>query len=797
MSYNSQSIKVLKGLEACRKRPGMYIGNTSDGSGLHHMIYEILDNSIDEHLEKHCDYIRVCIEKDNYITVEDNGRGIPVDIHKEEGVSAAIVIMTVLHAGGKFDQDSYKVSAGLHGVGAAVVNALSKRMELFVHRDGKEYFVAFEKGYVAEDLREIGPSSKRGTLVRFYADSEIFGVIEYDLNTVIKRIEHLVYLNPGLKILLEDERSDFKKEFYEPEGVVAFAKSLLKTKKNLHDAITFNAETNSMLVTGAAFWTDSYSEEIHCFTNTIPQKDGGTHLVGLKVAFTRSVNNYIQKDLSLIKKLKDLALTGDDIREGLVCILAVYMPEPQFSSQTKDKLVTSSIRPVVEDSVSKALDEWLEENPLEAKKIISKIVDAALARDAARKSRDLIRNNKSTEFSLSMATKLASCTSKDPTQTELFIVEGDSAGGSAKMARNRMFQAILPLRGKILNVAKANLNKMLNDEGIRTLIAVLGTSIGETFDITKIRYNKIVLMTDADIDGSHILTLLITFFFKYMRPIIENGFLYVAQPPLYGIKQGSKMRYLIDDQALADFLLENNLDKMQISKNGKNYSSDDLKIFIKNLFDIASYVNSKGIIAKACLCAKIDPENCDPQAILEYLKMLSEGEWSFEANELSSQSIKNEVENTSLDESNTDETYIEENKIEGRFIRKINGLNYVYDFNLQNFNHKFFNFISNFSDFWGNDINLVFNNEEKKLHDPMLFYDLLNAKGSSSFHIQRYKGLGEMNPEDLASTAMQSYLQVTYDNEAEASELIEKLMGEDVVPRKQFIQEIDDIQADD
>lgn len=773
MSYNSSSIKVLKGLEACRKRPGMYIGNTQDGSGLHHMIYEVLDNSIDEHLAKHCSEIKVTIHENNWISVEDNGRGIPVDIHEEEGISAAIVIMTQLHAGGKFDQDSYKISGGLHGVGVSVVNALSENLELTVWKDKKEYKVNFEKGILIGDLEEIGPTKKNGTKVSFFADKEIFGEILYDLKTIQTKIEQVVYLNPGLKILLEDQRNDFSKEYFEPEGIVSFVKHLTKDKNSLHEIIKFEHEEGSMYMKGAAVWVESYSETVLCFANIIPQKDGGTHLVGLRTAFTRSINNYIQKDAVLSKKLKNVQLTGDDIREGIVCVLAVYLPEPQFASQTKEKLISSNIRPVVEAGVSSALEAWFEENPNDAKKVVQKIVNAATAREAARKSRELVRNNKSTEFSLSMATKLAGCTQKDPTKAELFIVEGDSAGGSTKMARDRLFQAVLPLRGKILNVEKAGINRALNDEGIRTLIAVMGTGIGETFDITKIRYNKIILMADADIDGSHILTLLITFFFMHMRPIIENGYLYVAQPPLYGIKIGQKMHYLINDEALAEFLLERNLDKLEFKKNNEIVDNIKVKEFLKSLFVIAPDIKARGILFEAIVCAKIvefEEENIDVvyENLLAHLKELKAGNWHYEIEE--------------------------ENAV---FINEKNSLIYKYIFNSKTINKKYYQFIYKWQDFWGENAKFTYDGEEKIIKNPIEIYDLFKKKGSADFHIQRYKGLGEMDADDLGKSAMQSYLQVRYENEAEAEELIGKLMGEDVLPRKEFIDQMDPVESDD
>ena len=773
MSYTSSSIKVLKGLEACRLRPGMYIGNTQDGSGLHHLIYEVLDNSIDEHLAKHCNHVSITLDKEGYATIEDNGRGIPVDIHEGEGISAAIVIMTQLHAGGKFNQDSYKISGGLHGVGVSVVNALADRLELTIFRDGYEYFVAFEKGALVQDLIKVKPTTKQGTRIKFKPDATIFGDINFDVKIVARRIDELSYLNPGLKVNLVDEREDYAKEFYQPDGIKAFVNNLMKNKQSLNDVIEFRYQLGNILIEGGAAWSESYSEEVHCFTNTIPQRDGGTHLVGLKTAFTRCVNNYLQKDTSLSKKLKDLQPSGDDIREGIVCVLAVYLPEPQFASQTKEKLVSASVRSVVEQGVTEALSAWFEENPDDAKKITSKIVNAALAREAARKSRDLVRNNKGlNEFSLSMATKLAGCSERDPTKTSLFIVEGDSAGGNAKQARDRKCQAVLPLRGKILNVEKANLNKMLGDEGIRTLIAVMGTGIGETFDITKIRYNKIVIMTDADVDGSHIFILLLTFFFKYMRAIIENGYLYIAQPPLYGVKLGQKMHYLLDDEALAEFFLERNLDKITLTTAGKKVEQDVLREYIKDLFATLNDIKSRHIIFEDFFKLKVCEESeTFYDDVLALLNAKDDGIWTIKEDE------------------RYDNSYI--------FTCNNSGMKHEFPFSFAKVPTRYLKFVEKWANYWGNDIVITYRSIECTIHNPVELYNLLNQRGMNELHIKRYKGLGEMNPEDLEVTAMKSYKQISYDNEQEIEELLIKLMGDDVEPRKRFIEELDPIEADD
>lgn len=761
MSYTSRSIQVLKGLEACRIRPGMYIGNTEDGSGLHHMVYEVLDNAIDEALAGYCDKILVTIDKEGFAIVEDNGRGIPVDMHEGEGISAAIVIMTQLHAGGKFDQNSYKVSGGLHGVGVSVVNALSDILELTIWRDGSEFQVTFKKGIPCSDLKQIGPSKKHGTRVRFFADNTIFSDIVFDSKILEKRIEELAYLNPTLNIILKDERNGYERILHQPDGIPAFVKDIAGNKVLLHDIVRFKAQEGNLMVEGAAVWSEAYSEETRCFTNTIPQKDGGTHLVGLRTGLTRCVQNYMQKESLFNKKNKDLQLAGEDIREGLICVLTVYMPDPQFASQTKEKLVSANIRPVVESCVTQAFEKWFEENPIEARRVIQRIVDAATARDAARKARDLSRKNKGAgEFSLSLASKLAGCAEKDPSKAELFIVEGDSAGGSAKMARNRLFQAVLPLKGKILNVEKASFTRMLNYDGIRTLIAVLGTGIGETFDITKIRYNKIILMTDADIDGSHILTLLLTFFFRYMRPVLENGYIYVAQPPLYGVKQGQKMHYLLNDRELADFLLDRSLDKVKLIKNSVEVDSvNEIKELLRDIFSMAADIERRGIMYQAFLGSKATD---DLDKLLEHAKRIKPGNWKVEKRE----------------ERIFDFTY------------EKNGLMQKYGFSYEKIPQNYTNLVEKWEGYWGDGVKLMYNGEEFDVHDPIDLYKAFNQKGTQGIHIQRYKGLGEMNAEDLAETAMQSYIQVRYEDEASSDALITKLMGDEVEPRRLFLEEI-------
>jgi DNA gyrase subunit B len=781
-NYTADSIKVLKGLEAVRKRPGMYIGDTDDGTGLHHLVYEVVDNAIDEALAGHCTEVHVIIKADNSVAVSDNGRGIPVDIHPEMGVSAAEVIMTQLHAGGKFDQNSYKVSGGLHGVGVSVVNALSHKLELFIYRNGKEHFMRFAHGVPEAPLGVIGEAGdKKGTLVQFWPSPEIFKITEFDRPTIEHRLRELAFLNSGVRIILQDERPDHSYEtvLYFEGGLIEFVKYLDRGKNALHSPSIYIKPTQqeSMTVELAMEWTDSYHESMLCFTNNIPQRDGGTHLAGFRGALTRSLSAYMASMAG--KKDAKLNVTGDDIREGLTCVLSVKVPDPKFSSQTKDKLVSSEVRPVVESAVSLALDRWLEENPQQARIILAKVMEAAAAREAAKKARELTRRKGALDIS-SLPGKLADCQEKDPALSEVFIVEGESAGGSAKQARHRRFQAILPIKGKILNVERARFDKMLSSTEIGTIITALGTGIGrEEFNPDKARYHKIIIMTDADIDGSHIRTLLLTFFFRQMRPLIERGYLYIAQPPLYRVKRGQSEVYLKDEKDLENYLFDAAINEIKLStKDGRVYSGVDLRriadisLKAKSALDmLARQFGNVRILEQLWLSGFFDTKNNSAVSKIKH-KLEQQGHaqatWNVKLNE-------NELFIECQLEGVTDQWTFDTSLAlspEARALQSIREeLTEVFDAACTLEPTK---------------------GEAKQLHGPMAFVETLLEIGKKGIAVNRYKGLGEMNPDQLWQTTLdpqaRTLLQVKLSHFEEAEEIFSTLMGDVVEPRRDFIQ---------
>lgn len=785
-TYAADSIKVLKGLEAVRKRPGMYIGDTDDGSGLHHMVYEAVDNAIDEALAGYCDLVAVILNKNGSVTVRDNGRGIPVDIHEGEGISAAEVIMTQLHAGGKFDQNSYKVSGGLHGVGISVVNALSDWLELRIWRNQKEHLIRFKDGVAEAPLAIIGEGvGRKGTEVTFMPSTSTFTTIEFNFNTLEHRLRELAFLNSGARILLTDDRYDEKKEqeFYYTGGVEAYVQYVDRSKTPLHQSISLVSNNNDKGISleCAMQWNDSYHENILCFTNNIRQRDGGTHLIAFKAALTRMVNAYLEQS-GLAKKTK-VTFTGDDAREGLSCILSVKVPDPKFSSQTKDKLVSSEVRPIVENAVYTKLLEWFEEHPMEAKLIVNKVVEAATAREAARKARELTRRKSALEVS-NLPGKLADCQEKDPAKSEIFIVEGDSAGGTAKQGRDRKTQAILPLRGKILNVERARFDKMLGSEQVGTLITALGTSIGaQDFNLEKLRYHKIVIMTDADVDGSHIRTLLLTFFYRHMRPIIDNGYLYIAQPPLYKVKRGSSETYLKNEQALQDYLIKGAISDTQIKlPNGTEVVGEQLTTIINQLVRFGSALDQ--------VARKFDPAIAECLAVNNLLKNESFNE-SKKAEILAAVSVLNPG---ALEPDKTDwELNIFADSIEFyRLVRgvKISKLLYKQQVEAPEFVNlaKIGEILSAY--FIGDCI-LNIKSTEYKVSAPSKMLEIIIESGKKGLGIQRFKGLGEMNAEQLWETTLdqskRTLMQVKVSDIDAAEEIISTLMGNVVEPRRDFI----------
>ena len=786
--YNASSIKVLKGLDAVRKRPGMYIGDTDDGSGLHHMVYEVLDNSIDEALAGYCTKAEVILNADGSVTVRDNGRGIPVDMHATEGVSAAEVIMTHLHAGGKFDQNSYKISGGLHGVGVSVVNALSEFLDLRIWRGGHEYYMQFREGNAVAPLKQVGDCElhKTGTEVTFMPSAKTFTNIVFDFDTLEHRLRELAFLNSGVRLVLIDNREAEPKEivFHYEGGIVEFAKFLDKAKNPLHEQpIAINGEKNGTYVAVALDWTDGYHENILCFTNNIPQRDGGTHLAGLKAALTRTINNYASE--SGISKKEKVELSGEDMREGLTCVLSVKVPDPKFSSQTKDKLVSSEVRPVVENIVADKLAQWLEENPAEARKIIMKVVEAAAAREAARRARELTRRKGVLDIS-TLPGKLADCQEKDPALSELFLVEGESAGGSAKQGRHRYNQAILPLRGKILNVERARFDKMLNSAEIGTLITALGTGIGrDDFDASKCRYHKIIIMTDADVDGAHIRTLLLTFFFRQMPGLIENGFVYIAQPPLYRAKKGNSEIYLKDDREMEEYLLNSGIADAVLEAGGMQIAGADLKERAERARQIQHLVTA--------LAKKIPPKIIEQMAIY--------GAFSFDVFDMAEMGQVMDRVASRLDalepeyERGWKAEVIPNGVIFTRTLRGITERYVIDDYVFLAPEAKKLAALAEelLEIYQDKDIIFRAKDTEMKLKGPLDFAAAVQAAGKKGIAINRYKGLGEMNPEQLWETTLdpnaRSLLQVKVEQFSEAEGIFSTLMGDVVEPRREFIQQ--------
>ncbi|MGB6086329.1 DNA topoisomerase (ATP-hydrolyzing) subunit B [Parvibaculum sp.] len=793
--YGAESIKVLKGLDAVRKRPGMYIGDTDDGSGLHHMVYEVVDNSIDEALAGHCDAVNIRLNADGSCTVMDNGRGIPVAIHPGEGVSAAEVIMTQLHAGGKFDQNSYKVSGGLHGVGVSVVNALSDWLELRIWRGGKEHFMRFQHGVPDAPLEVVGDAPLdengkpiSGTEITFHPSAETFTQTEFSFATLEHRLRELAFLNSGVRIRLSDLRGVEPKEVnlvYEG-GLEAFVRFLDRTKTPLiKDPICIRSEKDDIGVEVAMWWNDSYHENVLCFTNNIPQRDGGTHLAGFRGALTRVINNYANE--SGIAKKEKVSLTGDDAREGLTCVLSVKVPDPKFSSQTKDKLVSSEVRPVVESLVNDALSTWLEEHPAEARNIVSKVVEAAAAREAARKARELTRRKGALDVS-SLPGKLADCQERDPAKSELFIVEGDSAGGSAKQARDRSNQAVLPLRGKILNVERARFDKMLSSNEIGTLITALGTGIGrDDFNIDKLRYHKIIIMTDADVDGAHIRTLLLTFFYRQMPEVIERGHLYIAQPPLYKVRRGTSETYLKNEKALSDYLIETGLEDMVLTLHDNSQrAGPDLHDIVTKARAIRAVLDGLPskyphfVVEQAAIAGALNPKALAEEAqakeaaayVARRLDLLSdetERGWTGETTEDGGLVFAREVRGVR-----------EEVLIDGPLIASADA-------------RRLDSYTEHLQEIYVKAATLRRKDDKHLIRSPSQLLDAVMAAGSKGNTIQRYKGLGEMNPDQLWETTLdpniRSLLQVKIRELDEADDLFVKLMGDVVEPRRDFIRE--------
>ncbi|MCF6320165.1 MAG: DNA topoisomerase (ATP-hydrolyzing) subunit B [Rhizobiaceae bacterium] len=787
--YGADSIKVLKGLDAVRKRPGMYIGDTDDGSGLHHMVYEVVDNAIDEALAGHADIVTVSLNADGSVTVTDNGRGIPTGIHEEEGVSAAELIMTQLHAGGKFDQNSYKVSGGLHGVGVSVVNALSVWLKLKIYRDNKSHEMSFTHGVTDAPLAPTGEAvGKSGTEVTFLPSTDTFTMVDFDFTTLENRLRELAFLNSGVRILLSDNRGvePVSTELLYDGGLEAFVRYLDRTKTPLiNDPIYLRSERDGVTVEVSLWWNNSYHEKVLCFTNNIPQRDGGTHLAGFRGALTRQITGYAESS-GLMKKEK-VTLTGDDCREGLTCVLSIKVPDPKFSSQTKDKLVSSEVRPVVESLVGQTLNQWLEENPALAKTVIAKVVEAAAAREAAKKARELTRRKGALDIS-SLPGKLADCQERDPAKSELFLVEGDSAGGSAKQGRDRSNQAVLPLRGKILNVERARFDRMLSSQEIGTLITALGTSIGkDEFNIEKLRYHKVIIMTDADVDGAHIRTLLLTFFFRQMPQLLENGHLYIAQPPLYKVTRGKSSQYLKDEKALENFLVEGGLeDGLLELTSGEVRSGADLRAVIDVALKVRSLLNaihtrySISVVEQAAIAGALNAEvmadNSSANEAAQYVARRLDA-------------ISEETEQGWQGSAQSDGSLIFERTVRG--VREVQKIDMALIGSADA--RRLDSYASQLQEIYGKPPTFRRKENYQVISGPTALLNTVFAAGRKGINLQRYKGLGEMNPDQLWETTLdpneRTLLQVQVNDAAEADDLFSRLMGEEVEPRRIFIQE--------
>jgi DNA gyrase subunit B len=785
--YGSDAITVLRGLEAVRKRPGMYIGDTDDGSGLHHMVYEVVDNAVDEALAGHCSRVEVILNADGSCTVRDDGRGIPVDLHPEEGVSAAEVVMTQLHAGGKFNQNSYKVSGGLHGVGVSVVNALSEILDLRIWRQGSEWSMRFKDGAAVAPLKAIAASDKRGTEVTFLPSRTIFTKTEFDFATLEHRLRELAFLNSGVFLTLTDRRGEEERvtEMKYEGGLVEFVKYLDRAKTPLlEEPIKALKIEGNITVECAMQWNDSYHENMLCFTNNIPQRDGGTHLAGFRAALTRCINNYAES--SGITKKEKVALTGEDAREGLSCVLSVKVPDPKFSSQTKDKLVSSEVQPVVATIIGEMLNTWLEEHPAEAKKLVSKVAEAAAAREAARKARELTRRKGALDPN-SLPGKLADCQERDPAKSELFIVEGDSAGGSAKQGRSRQFQAILPLRGKILNVERARFDKMLSSAEIGTLITAIGAGIGrEEFNPDKARYHKIIIMTDADVDGSHIRTLLLTFFFRQMPELISRGYLYIAQPPLYRIKRGNSTKYLKDDKMLENFLTAAAVEDATLTlHDGKVLAGPELIALIDQARTVKNLVTAlnrrighSGVIEQAAIAGLFAPERIhDSQQWLQAAEFLAKRLNGLGLN--GERGWEGKVVDTDIILRRTRHGVTWEYRLGAAFLGAVE-------------TRRLDAMASDLQKYWMKPAQLSYRDKTQSIAGPSALVDKIMEFGRQGAAISRYKGLGEMNPEQLWETTLnpehRSLLQVKIQHQDSAEQIFSTLMGDVVEPRREFIQ---------